>query len=113
MCRARPPKVQRRVRWWSDENFFERGGRLGCGDDADIRKGCGHRVAEQASSERAKELAPLPTQPPVGKEGMLVPAEHYPYKIRAGYLNSAGEGLIAKPVADLIQAQFAARARRR
>ena len=41
---------------------------------------------------------------------MLVPAEHYPYKIRAGYLNSAGEGLIAKPVADLIQAQFAARA---
>jgi cysteine desulfurase / selenocysteine lyase len=41
---------------------------------------------------------------------MLVPAEHYPYKARAGYLNAAGEGLIAKPVVDLIQAEFAARA---
>ncbi len=73
-------------------------------------KDAGTAWLNAASSERAKELAPLPTQPPVGKEGMLVPADHYPYKIRAGYLNSAGDGLIAKPVADLIQAQFAARA---
>jgi cysteine desulfurase / selenocysteine lyase len=41
---------------------------------------------------------------------MLVPAEHYPYKARVGYLNAAGDGLIAKPVVDLIQAELAARA---
>ena len=61
-------------------------------------------------SEGAQEPTPTLTRSPVGTEGMLVPAEHYPYKARAGYLNAAGDGLIAKPVVDLIQAEFAARA---
>jgi cysteine desulfurase/selenocysteine lyase len=63
-----------------------------------------------SSPDAAKELAPTLSRASTRTEGMLVPAEHYPYKARAGYLNAAGEGLIAKPVVDLIQAELAARA---